>query len=514
MISPHKLGLPRRFRHWRPQQPEALDRILRATRRFVPQNAPTGFGKSLIYMAAALSFPKTTILTATKALQDQLMRDFRKTGLKNVSGMQNYDCKLEPGTTVESGPCHFGIRCDFKSDGCSFFDGLRAARESDLRLTNYAFYLARDEEVGIGESELLVCDEAHAALDEVTARQTLALSGRVLHTLRRHGCNAPPLDEPDRRSPEWEDWVGSADLAAHRVAMDYTGSRRTYYRRLRQQLKTFREATSKKWVLGCDHHGGFSWSPLWPDMNALWRNAETVLLVSATLTPKHLDLFGIKEGDREELSSYRSPFPRARRPIYYLPTVRVTWRSTPEELAYWVQRMDQIIGKRLDRKGLIHTVSYERARYIYEHSKYRRHMLIHESGQSRQAVEAFRSMPAPAILLSPAVSTGVDFPYEHCLYQIIGKIPFPDTRHPLLAARCKDDPDYHSHLAADEMVQMTGRAMRSADDYCETFLIDDQARWFVWKGKGAGLFPEWWSEAFTQKDVIPTPLSLDDVRNP
>ena len=176
-----------------------------------------------------------------------------------------------------------------------------------------------------------------------------------------------------------------------------------------------------------------------------------------------------------------------------------------------MKRMDQIIEKRLDRKGLIHTVSYDRAQYIYQHSRFAKHMLMHDRGRSQDAVEAFRALPAPTILLSPAVSTGVDFPYQDCLYQIIGKIPFPDTRASLLAARCKADPGYHSHLAADELVQMTGRPMRAADDYCETFIIDDQASWFVWRGKKEGLFPQWWLEAYRQKDQFPVPLPLDAV---
>lgn len=519
MIRPYKLGLPKRYRRWRPGQELALDAILRSDRRFIPVNAPTGFGKSLLYMAAALAAPDATVLTATKVLQDQLLRDFSEMGLRSVMGMRapNYECRLDPPTRIEDAVCHYGVKCEFKDQGCEFYDALRAARASSLRLTNYSFHLSRDEEVGVGESSLLICDEVHEALDEVTARQTLQLPGRTLHALRRQGCTVPPLDEPNAHDLEWREWIQAAQLATQRLIASTIGARRSYYRQLRLQIRAFAESTrtgSDQWVLGCDHHGGFSWAPLWPDMSALWRNADQVLLVSATLTKKHLDLFRLPKREVEPMAEYPSPFPVARRPIYYLPTVRMTWRVTNEEIDYWISRMDQLIGERLDRKGLIHAVSYERARLICARSKYRRYMLTHEAGQSRAAVEAFRAMDAPCIFVSPAVSTGVDFPHEDCLYQIIGKIPFPDTRDPLTNARCKSDASYHTHLAAAKLVQMTGRAMRAADDYCETFILDDQARWFVWKGKEEGVFPDYWLRAYYRKDRIPKPLPLDDVRNP
>ncbi len=55
-----------------------------------------------------------------------------------------------------------------------------------------------------------------------------------------------------------------------------------------------------------------------------------------------------------------------------------------------------------------------------------------------------------------------------------------------------------------ELVQAVGRGMRSKDDRCETFIIDDHAAWFINKNKH--LAPQSFIEAFTKAKGIPAPL--------
>ena len=44
-----------------------------------------------------------------------------------------------------------------------------------------------------------------------------------------------------------------------------------------------------------------------------------------------------------------------------------------------------------------------------------------------------------------------------------------------------------------DIVQMTGRGVRSADDWAITYVLDSQFTKNVWRNKF--LFPEWWREA-------------------
>lgn len=97
--------------------------------------------------------------------------------------------------------------------------------------------------------------------------------------------------------------------------------------------------------------------------------------------------------------------------------------------AIWLSRIDQIISSRLACKGIIHSVSYQKATQIYYNSQYRDIMLLGEKGGNTPSLVArFKKATAPTILVSPAVSTGFDFPYDQCSYQILCKVPFPDLR--------------------------------------------------------------------------------------
>src|SRR6266436_2562724 len=92
MLTPVQYGLPAQFTDWRPEQWSAVNRIVDSPARFVALCAPTGFGKSLVYMAAAhMSGLRTVVLTSTKGLQDQLGEDFGELSL-DIRGMPNYTC--------------------------------------------------------------------------------------------------------------------------------------------------------------------------------------------------------------------------------------------------------------------------------------------------------------------------------------------------------------------------------------------------------------------------------------
>jgi Rad3-related DNA helicase len=54
-------------------------------------------------------------------------------------------------------------------------------------------------------------------------------------------------------------------------------------------------------------------------------------------------------------------------------------------------------------------------------------MVSHDTKERDVVIEQFKKSKDPIILVSPSVTTGFDFPYEECQFQIIGKVPWPDT---------------------------------------------------------------------------------------
>src|SRR5580765_5724043 len=91
--DPVVFGAPPRFTHWRKLQARAIMMAMEPPKRFVLNAAPTGSGKSLMYMGQALvSGARTVILTSTKGLQSQLIGDFGESGLVDIRGMNSYAC--------------------------------------------------------------------------------------------------------------------------------------------------------------------------------------------------------------------------------------------------------------------------------------------------------------------------------------------------------------------------------------------------------------------------------------
>ena len=159
------LGIPK-YTSWYPGQEETFLRVLdwfHGPRRFLGLSVPAGAGKSLTAIAVAkLLGTRTCILTVTKGLQEQYLRDVTPLGGVNMMGRNNYPCALVPGLTAEEGPCRDGLSCSFRDSDCPYYQQLARATVAPIVVTNYAYYLAQTRfSSGLGDFNLLVLDESH-----------------------------------------------------------------------------------------------------------------------------------------------------------------------------------------------------------------------------------------------------------------------------------------------------------------------------------------------------------------
>jgi len=279
-------------------------------------------------------------------------------------------------------------------------------------------------------------------------------------------------------------------------------------RMLMDFLKKLRQfKTMKRGNMAVERTGkSITFDPIWPAGMAepyLFRGIDKIVLTSATVLPKTADILGIAL-DELDHKEYPSSFPLYRRPVYYVPTVRVDHRIDSAGYGLWITRIDQIIKSRFKYKGVIHTVSYDRKNRVMNSSEHSEIMLTHDSRNTLKVVERFKEMDPPAVLLSPSMVTGWDFPYEQCRWQIVGKVPFPDSRSKVMTARQEKDPTYAYYLTMQALVQAAGRGMRAADDYCETIIIDDHFQWFNYKYRDFA--PQAFKEAVQMVRTIPEPI--------
>src|SRR6266705_2811766 len=518
---PSAFGLPEKFVRWRPDQITAFQQITDCPARFLGLTMPTGSGKGLTYMTAAhLSSGRVVVLTAKKGLQDQLFSDFQGLGLTDVRGLPAYGClalsgdgewshlnpKQEP-LTCDRGPCQVGLPCTLREAGCTHYDAVRSAMGARLVSTNYACWLARRRwSTGLGSVDLLVLDEAHRAMEELSEALTLKLEKWLLSSV---GIKHP---SPGYSLMEWRTWASSWIL---RIRGDLEGMPPTYpltaikhrqrLQSVERTLPGIAQMIPGDWVEDSTPDA-YVFEALWParySEQLLFQGAKRVVLTSATLTGKTLSLLGLPDAERT-LWECPSRFPVARRAVYRVPTVRVDKRMKHEHRVEWLARIDQILSVWSGVKGIIHTVSYLRAQEIYQGSRYQSRLVIPPKGEVSQTVEWFKQQSEPKVLLSPALGEGWDFPHDQCRLQIVSNLPFPDGRSHVLQAREEQDPEYGPHLMIQALEQSVGRGMREDNDWCVTFIIDDHWKWV--RGKYKHLMTDSFRQAVKEVKTIPPPI--------
>jgi Rad3-related DNA helicase len=89
------------YKEYRPYQKEVIDKIenLFGKYKYIFLEAPTGSGKSGIYITVSRNFNKVLFMTPQKVLQDQISNDDNfKDFLYSIKGRNNYECGLGFGS--------------------------------------------------------------------------------------------------------------------------------------------------------------------------------------------------------------------------------------------------------------------------------------------------------------------------------------------------------------------------------------------------------------------------------
>ena len=515
------LGIPK-YNFWYAGQEKAFREIINwyhDLERFLGVAAPTGAGKSLLaLLAAKMTGARTIILTATKGLQNQYVRDASLIGGVNVMGQNNFPCTLVRGLQADEGPCHEGIPCPIKQSGdCPYQRQLQKAVASNIVITNYAYYLAQTNfSTGIGDIDLLIADEGNQAFSAVESYLTIFLSKLDIGPM---GLTFPSAVD---KWGVWQTWAEyslptasafvsqiEGDMKTRRASGQPVPSAMSHSYRVAKSIAARLERLSlvgEDWVIQQTRYG-FRFVPKWVSeySDSLFHSVPKVMLMSAILSHKTADSLGVPPAPDRKWVEVGSYFPPRNTPIWHIPTARISYRTDDFGSTVWAARIDQIISRRIDRKGIVFTVSYDRARMLMSRSRYRGIMITHSTGDVIQVVDKFKSMKPPAVLISPTVTTGWDFSGESCSYIIVGKIPYPDTKDLVIVARRKDDKDWPSFLAMETLIQESGRGSRSSDDKCEILICDDNWIWFYHKyGHYA---PQWFKERVRGSlQSVPNPL--------
>lgn len=523
--TPSELGFPKKFKEWRPDQYETIEAIARSEKPVYLLEAATGIGKSVIGIGVHRFTKKKCIyVVRTIQLQSQLEEDLDFPDfIKVIKGRRNYRClKYLEGLGFSAEDCTDRVSpCEFKR-ACPYLLARDEAVASPVALLNLDYYLAEANGLGrFGKVDFLVLDE----IDTVENELLKYIQFRVTEKQLGRFDLFPPNNPTDKGV--WLNWAEDlASITFNRIrslemdlartskeAKEYKAETLRELKQFDRSREVFLDAFDDSWVFivsGSEIEGNREWmfKPVFASRYTyryLWSHAEQVLGMSATILDPYLmkDVLGIDEHDYKVLPS---PFPKDIRPIIYRPIANLTEGTMDTECPKLLKAVQDIIDRYSNIKILVHTVSYSLRDYLLENLKSDR-LITHEPYNREEQLDIFKELQEPLVMLSPSFDRGVDLVENECRCIIICKIPYLNLGDIQIRKRREAPGGQKWYLwkAAQTLVQMSGRAVRSSNDYCVTYIFDRQFGVLYYKAKyfwPKDIFPEWWLDAVECRSLV------------
>lgn len=511
--------MPGWFEGLRPHQEEALEQIEVAFEEdgvgCVFVDAPTGSGKTLIGEMARRQMDVSGLYVCSdKALQTQFMRDFEQYA-REIKGRNNYPTELRADKTADDcqgGQCFF---CESKGS-CPYIVAKNAAVAAELAVLNTSYFLheangAQPSFGGKARRELVVIDEADLLES--------ALMGFVQFEVPPWIAKMCRLVLP-KKGVHKKTLVGALRTMSYKAAettkgdfLDVKTKRNLSYfsfeaLRVAKELEIDVAAgdddeDAGRWIRDYDTKT-LKLTPLIVapyGVRYLWRHARRFVVMSATIIDAGEMVASL--GLPGEWATVEVPmtFPVENRPIVLAPVVDVTYKTMQETttIKALAVAIERICERHEGERVLVHTGSYKLNNMLRDELLYRLpgDRPVFTYGASVEKADALNKYLAVdnAVLLAASMERGVDLKDDACRVQVIAKIPFPSFGDKRIAGRVRLDGGQHWYnvQTVRELVQMTGRGVRSDTDSCTTYIIDG-CFGRLWT-RNRSLFPAWWREA-------------------
>lgn len=473
--------------------------------KFVILDAPPGTGKTFIgrfIMEQMATYNKHSLYSChSKALQRQFTEDFPEVPV--MYGRSNYETEYEPKATAAD--C-LGQECSFCTN-CPY----RIAKDKFLRapvgMTNINYFLSESNYVGAIETDFIVLDEVDTLEKVLMDFAELSISERNLRL--RYGMYGPKKKTVES---SWVDWAEAAHakmiLARNKVVKESKVNptpqaikEAQYVSGIVKKLEMLNDEEfgirSGNWVYDGYNDSMVKFRPIKIANLAerlIWSHVNKALLMSGTIISAQSIASDLGIDNYEEVT-LPSRFPVENRPIYVKPVAKMTQKSTNKDYDDMAEQINAIMESNAGRI-LIHTVSYRFAGEIMNRLKSDRLITYSNNSEVESAISTYLDRP-DAVLVAPSMSRGVSFSYDKCDVIIIVKIPYLSLGDKQVSARLYTlgGQLWYTVSAIRELVQMTGRGMRAADDRCATYILDSSFIDMLNRHGNKRLFPKWWRDA-------------------
>lgn len=548
--------IPEMFSEFRSHQIPAIEQVVNlfnAGYKVVILEAPTGTGKTLISEAVRRLVGRRGVYTCTtKTLQNQVIEDFPYAKL--LKGRNNYPtfdnpsitadvCIKVPATLPACPGCPGWIKGDswqnqeeawedeslVDDDGialhcnfchpvhmCAYEIAKGEAMDASLAVLNTAYLLNEaNGPARFSNKDYIILDEADMLEQELMSYIEVSLTKTRRDSLR--------VGEPKYVGKEdsWVEWIRDKVIPAVDKEFKELSNRATDQGALPKLLKAIKSNRNLKQKLAWlvkptdeeDHHmtgwvmneyaGTLTFKPVRVSeygQSFLWRHSKRFLLMSATVvSPEQMasDL-GLEDGEWAVVH-VPSTFPIERRPIALETVGKVIRKTRDESYGAVGKKVADIMRRHPDQRMLVHTVSYELNKIIegqVNRARLGDRVITYYNAREREDALADYLNTSNGVLLSPSFERGVDLPHDACRVIVVAKMPYPYLGDKQIKARTYGTYDGNMWYAVQTirtLCQMTGRGMRSADDWAISYILDSS--FLDLYSPNRRLFPGWWTEA-------------------
>lgn len=512
----------------RKEQREALEFIneqwnKNKSNKFYLLNLPVGCGKSLLalmisdwYKKNVSKFARVDIITNSKILQDQYSNTFES--ISDLKGKENYECESYSCSCAQG--AEFNRLNKTTCESCPYSNARENYISGGISLTNFYLYILyaiyNQKLMESRGARVLIVDESHDFDDVMSDFISIKMTDTIIkkfkfsneyeilkklksvNTIKSYVdflsyLNGEIIDtiegmEKGMVNTKRDTKSDKRDLKISKVLntknkdvklMNLVTDLKQYQLKIEVFLKEYKE-NPNNWVLESNWNEKtkqkeLSLEPIWSfDYldKYVFSHYDMVFLMSGTILDKNLfcNLNGL-DVTKAVYYSIESPFPVRNRPIFYMPLGKMSFKTKEETFKRYIPYIQKLLDKYKGKKGVIHTNSFELAKWIEESIKDPR-LVFHDSSNKDEVLKMHFESNEPTVIVSPSMDTGVSFDDDKARFQIIAKVPYPSLASQKNKMRQVNNPDWYSWKTCAGLVQMTGRPVRSITDYADTIILD------------------------------------------
>jgi Rad3-related DNA helicase len=491
--------------------------------KFFLLNLPVGSGKSHLALMIADWYRKNVskmarfdIITNSKILQDQYADTYES--IADLKGKENYECESYSCSCAQG--AEFNRLNKTSCESCPYSFARENYISGGISLTNFYLYILyaiyNPKLMENRGAKVLIVDEAHEFDDVMSDFISIKitenvikkfkfsneydlmkklksvssindyvdflrfLNGEILSTMEdmEKGMSSTPRNiKSDKRDLKISKVLKTKNTDVR--VMNLITDLKQYQLKIEIFLKEYKE-NPNNWVLESGWNEKLkqkelSLEPIWAyDYldKYVFSQYDMVFLMSGTILDKNLfcQLNGL-DVSKAVYYSIASPFPLRNRPIYYMPLGKMSFKSKEDTFKRYIPYIQKLLSKYKNKKGIIHTNSFELAKWIESSIKDPR-LIFHDSSNKDEILRMHMESEEPTVIVSPSMDTGVSFDNDSARFQIIAKVPYPSLASQKNKMRQSNNPDWYSWKTVSGLIQMSGRPVRSNMDYADTIIID------------------------------------------